>query len=195
MTTERIHKTHDLFFPQKFKLTLKGNPICGAARPTPGSFLITATISSIIFWILSDPISWGSTSRAGSWRTGSPALTMSGKAGFFSPRLVNQPARSGETREPEDALWILLPGMKKAAPEDPQTEMGDGDLKEWGSRAVRNGEFEMFNGDFRAKGGGRRRRETTLWMASMVEPLFVVLLLLLLGQEDYGEVFLGGKKY
>lgn len=77
-------------------LTLKGIPICGAARPTPGANLITFTISSIIFWIRSDPISSGRTAWAGSWRTGSPAFTISGSASIFSRLPRNQPARAAE---------------------------------------------------------------------------------------------------
>lgn len=91
-------------------LTLKGTPIWGAARPTPGANLITLTISSIIFWIRSDPISSGLTSRAFSWRTGSPAATRSGKSTFFfllSPRPSSQPALVFKEEEEEDKWYRL----------------------------------------------------------------------------------------
>ncbi|WVZ22142.1 hypothetical protein V8G54_000686 [Vigna mungo] len=75
-------------------IILKGIPIWGAARPTPGAFLMTRIMSSMIFCTFSDFISLGSTSRAGSCRTGSPALTVSGKFVFMvsAPRPKNHPA-------------------------------------------------------------------------------------------------------
>lgn len=55
---------------------------------------MTRIMSSMIFCTFSDFISLGSTSRAGSCRTGSPALTVSGKFVFLAspPRPKNHPA-------------------------------------------------------------------------------------------------------
>lgn len=76
------------------EVTLRGIPICGAARPTPGAFLMTLIMSSMMFCTFSDFITLGSTSCAGSCRTGSPALTVSGKLVFFlsAPSPKNHPA-------------------------------------------------------------------------------------------------------
>lgn len=135
------------------KLTFKGTPIWGAARPTPGAILITRTISSIIFCISSDPISSGSISLAGSCKTGSPALTISGKlVFFFSPRPRNQPAlaTADEEKGLQEEKWAV--GFGNAGP-----------LKGiW---------VERYNGAnlavFRLRVTGKRRNEN-LWRTSMV---------------------------
>lgn len=107
-----------------YRLTLKGTPIWGAARPTPGANLITLIISSIIFWIRSDPISPGSTSRAFSCRTGSPDATISGKSTFFffSPRPNNQPAFVDKEEEEEVGKLYSLRFSKC---EEPGLETGN----------------------------------------------------------------------
>lgn len=52
-------------------------------------------MSSIILWILSDPMSSTGTSPAGSWRTGSPAFTISGRTALLLvPKTENHPAEA-----------------------------------------------------------------------------------------------------
>lgn len=139
--------------------TFKGMPIWGAARPTPGAFLITSTISSITFWILSDPISSGGTSRAGSWRTGSPAFTVSGWIFFFSPKPRSQPARALA-----EELWLVLVVKPKSKA---CLKMG---FRVWRKPAtgwVRNGVGLMGFKHFPVMGMGRRRW-VNRWMLSII---------------------------